>query len=241
VAGRADQLGAARRGASRGKVIAPSLSTFAAMARATGPRTVTTPLVVTPQISRLGAPAVLVGASLGGHAALMAASGRPDLVRALVLADVTPWVDEDYADGIRAAMRLAARGFDTVEEAAAMVDRLRGTAPRSQREGLLPFLKQCEDGRLYWRWDPRFLEDRFVRHGGEGGMFAEAARRLKVPTLLMRAEFSTIVEPTHVARFKKDVPSLVCVEVEGVGHMVTGDANDAYAPVLIKFVRALES
>jgi pimeloyl-ACP methyl ester carboxylesterase len=192
-------------------------------------------------IAWLGAPAVLVGASLGGHAALMAASGRPDLVRALVLADVTPWVDEDYADGIRAAMRLAARGFDTVEEAAAMVDRLRGTAPRSQREGLLPFLKQCEDGRLYWRWDPRFLEDRFVRHGGEGGMFAEAARRLKVPTLLMRAEFSTIVEPTHVARFKKDVPSLVCVEVEGVGHMVTGDANDAYAPVLIKFVRALES
>jgi pimeloyl-ACP methyl ester carboxylesterase len=191
-------------------------------------------------VAWLGAPAVLVGASLGGHAALMAAASRPQLVRGLALADVTPWVDEDHADGIRAAMRLTAEGFDSLEEAAATVDRLRGTAPRGRPEGLRPFVRQGEDGRLYWLWDPRFLQDRFVRHGGEGGMFAAAASRLEVPTLLMRAEYSNIVDPAHVERFKEVLPALRYVEIKGVGHMVTGDANDAYAEALIGFVNALE-
>ena len=190
-------------------------------------------------VAWLGAPAVLVGASLGGHVALMTAATRPEIVKALALADVTPWVDEEYADGIRSAMRLTARGFDSIEKAAEMVDRLRGTAPRGQLEGLRRFLREGEDGRLYWRWDPRFLEDRFVRHGGEGGMFAQAAQSLQVPTLLMRAEFSTIVEPAHVRRFQQIRPELEYVEIKGVGHMVTGDANDAYAGPLIHFVERL--
>lgn len=191
-------------------------------------------------VAWLGVPAVLVGASLGGHAALMAAASRPQLVRGLALADVTPWVDEDHADGIRAAMRRTAEGFDSLEQAAAMVDRLRGTASRGRPEGLRPFVRQGEDGRLYWRWDPRFLHDRFVRHGGEGGMFAAAASRLEVPTLLMRAEHSNIVDPAHVERFKEVLPALRYVEIKGVGHMVTGDANDAYAEALIGFVNGLD-
>lgn len=187
----------------------------------------------------LGAPAILVGASLGGHVALVAASQRPDIARAVALADVTPWIDEDDADGMRQAMRRTALGFDSIEQAAEMVDQLRGTASRGKPEGLRPFLRNGADGRLYWRWDPRFLDDRFVRHGGEGGMFHQAASRLTVPTLLMHAEFSTIVEPAQVERFKQVLPALRCVEIKGVGHMVTGDSNDAYAEALLSFLETL--
>jgi pimeloyl-ACP methyl ester carboxylesterase len=190
-------------------------------------------------VAWLGAPAVLVGASLGGHVALVSASRCPEIVRAVALADVTPWLDEDDADAMRQAMRRTALGFDTIEQAAAMVDGLRGTAPRGKPDSLRPFLRKGADGRLYWRWDPRFLEDRFVRHGGEGGMFHKAAARLTVPTLLMHAEFSTIVEPAHVERFREVLPSLRCVEIKGVGHMVTGDSNDAYAEALSAFLETL--
>lgn len=190
-------------------------------------------------VGELGQRAVLVGASLGGHVAMMTASARPDLVLALALADVTPWVDEDFADGIRNAMRSAAEGFDNVDEAALMVARLRGTEPRSDNRGLLAFLDEREDGRLYWRWDPRFIQDHFVRHGGEGGMFARAAAKLQVPTLLMKAEFSTIVTWDQVDYFRKALPSLTCEEIKGVGHMVTGDDNDSYAEAVLRYLDRL--
>jgi len=190
-------------------------------------------------IGALGSPAILVGASLGGHVALVAASQRPDKIAALALADVTPWVDENMADGMREEMRSSAVGFDTVEAAAAMVDRLRGTGPHPNPQGIRRFLREGEHGRFYWRWDPRFVEDRFVRHGGENGLFARAARALTVPTLLMHAEFSTVVSPDQVVTFRKEVPALKVEQIEGVGHMVTGDDNDVYADTLIRFFRSI--
>jgi pimeloyl-ACP methyl ester carboxylesterase len=192
-------------------------------------------------IDGLGRPAVLVGASLGGHVATVAAADLPDRVLALALADVTPFLDEDEADDMRGAMRRSALGFDTVEEAAAMVDILRGTPPRGDPAGLRRHMREGEDGRLYWRWDPRFIEDRFVRHGGEGGLFAQAAAALRVPTLLMRAEFSTVVTHQQVARFHEVVPGLIYEQIAGVGHMVTGDDNGAYVPSILRFLAGLDT
>jgi len=191
-------------------------------------------------IAGLGQPAILVGASLGGHIALIAAANLPHRVRALALADVTPWIDETEADTLRAAMRRVAEGFDTVAEAAAAVDRLRGVASNGDPERLRAHMRE-ENGRLYWRWDPRFIQDEFVRHGGEGGLFAAAAARLRVPALLMHAEFSTVVSEAQVLRFQEVVPDLHCERIAGVGHMVSGDDNDAYLPALRRFLSSQES
>lgn len=191
-------------------------------------------------IGALGQPAILVGASLGGHVSLMAGAQHPELVRAVALADVTPWLDESDADGLRAAMRRSAEGFDTVEAAAAMVDELRGTASRSNPERLRPHMREGDDGRLYWRWDPRFIRDEFVRHGGDDGLFARAAAALRVPVLLMHAQHSNVVTPEQVRRFREVVPGLRYARIAGVGHMVTGDDNDAYLPALQAFLRELD-
>lgn len=190
-------------------------------------------------IRDLRQPAILVGASLGGHVSLIAAAQLPDLVRALALADVTPWLDEDDADALRGAMRRSAEGFETVAAAAAMVDALRGTTSRGNPERLRPHMREGEDGRLYWRWDPRFIRDEFVRHGGEGGLFAQSAAALRVPTLLMHAQHSNVVTPEQVRRFREVVPALRYAQIAGVGHMVTGDDNDAYLPALQTFLRDL--
>lgn len=187
-------------------------------------------------IRALGRQCVLVGASHGGHSALVAAATHPELVRALALADVTPWLDEEHADTLRASLRSAAKGFADVDEAAAMVNRLRGTLPQSSNAGLLAHMREGADGRLYWRWDPRFVEDRFVRHGGEGGLLARAARKLTVPVLLMHAEFSNVVDAAQIAAFKAALPSLRVERIDRIGHMVTGDDNIAYLPAIVGFL-----
>ncbi len=190
-------------------------------------------------VASLGQPAILVGASLGGHIALIAAARMPHRFPALALADVTPWIDENEADALRGAMRRSAEGFDTVEDAAAAVDALRGGPARGDPERLRAHMRQGEDSRLYWRWDPRFIRDEFVRHGGEGGLFAMAAAELQVPTLLMHAEFSTVVNAEQVRRFQDVVPALRYEPIKGVGHMVSGDDNDAYLPALRRFLTSL--
>lgn len=190
-------------------------------------------------IDYLGGPAIVVGASLGGHVGLITSARFPDQVRALALADVTPWIDETVGDDMRNGMRAATSGFASLEEAAAMVDGLRDTAPRRDASGLRAHLRVGEDGRFYWRWDPRFLRDETLRHGGEGGMFEAEARRLTVPVLVMRAERSTITSPEQVETFRKTIPWLRDVTIAGAGHMVTGDVNDAYADAVLEFAASL--
>ena len=192
-------------------------------------------------ICELGRPAVLVGASHGGLSALVAAAAHPEAVRALALADVTPWLDEEHADTMRAVLRKSAAGYADVDEAAAMVNGLQGSPPRADNSGLKAHMREGDDGRLYWRWDPRFVEDRFVRHGGEGGMLVAAARRLPMPVLLMHAEHSNVVEEAHVEAFKAALPALLTERIMGLRHMVTGDDNVAYLPALIDFLDAIDA
>jgi len=190
-------------------------------------------------IDALQGPAIVVGASLGGHVALITAARHPDRVRALVLADVTPWIDETVGDTMRDGMRAAVSGFATVEEAAAMVDGLRNSVGPRDASRLRPFLRQGADGRLYWKWDPKFLNDTALRHGGVGGLFEAEARKLTVPVLAMRAERITITSPAQFATFKATVPWLESVTIAKAGHMVTGDVNDDYADAALAFVDRL--
>ena len=67
--------------------------------------------------------------------------------------------------------------------------------PRSQ-EGLKKNLRLHPDGRWRWHWDPRFLDGRRAVSGGRDAVEAamiEAARRVKIPTLLVRGASSELV------------------------------------------------
>ena len=71
---------------------------------------------------QLGRPPVLVGASLGGMAAILA-EGTSDRVvsSGLVLVDITPKVNPEGIDRITTFMRSGEDGFDSLEEAAAVI------------------------------------------------------------------------------------------------------------------------
>jgi pimeloyl-ACP methyl ester carboxylesterase len=192
---------------------------------------------------------VTVGASLGGMASMLAAGGVTEAPNeppfsAVVLVDITPRVDLDGVAKVQGFMREHAyEGFATIEEAAEAVAAYLPHRPRPKsNEGLKKNLRLHPDGRWRWHWDPRFLDGR--RRVGPGGgeveeMMVGAAKRIRVPTLLVRGASSELVQEQHAKDFLTLVPHATYVDVSGARHMVAGDKNDQFADAIKGFLSKL--
>ncbi len=195
---------------------------------------------------RHGAPPVLIGASLGGIAALIAAgdaraAGRPPPFAALVLVDITPRVDLSGVAKVRGFMGTHARdGFASIEEAADAVAAYLPHRPRPRStEGLKKNLRLHPDGRWRWHWDPRFLEGRRPVDGHRSEIedrLIAAARGLKIPAMLVRGGASELVQEEHAKEFLALVPHARFADVSGARHMVAGDKNDQFAAAIMDFL-----
>jgi len=191
---------------------------------------------------RTGRLPVVVGASLGGIAALLAA-GQGASFAALVLVDITPRVDMDGVAKVQGFMRAhAGDGFGSIDEAAAAVAAyLPHRKPPRSSEGLKKNLRLKPDGRWRWHWDPRFLDGRrSVNTERREAELVAAARRLVMPALLVRGAASELVHEVHAREFLALVPHARFVDVSGARHMVAGDRNDQFAAAIVDFVGALD-
>ncbi len=186
-------------------------------------------------------PAV-IGASLGGIAALLALHHAPTVFGALVLVDVTPRMDPSGVDKVQGFMRSrAAEGFASVEEAADAIAAYLPHRPRPRSlEGLAKNLRREADGRWRWHWDPRFIEGprsvNFDRAGVEERLLAASAA-LSVPALLVRGASSELVSEEHAAEFMALAPDAETTDVAGARHMVAGDRNDAFSAATLDFLK----
>jgi non-heme chloroperoxidase len=190
--------------------------------------------------AELGGRPVLVGASLGGMASLVAqAESGGSLASALVLVDIAPRIEAEGASRIVSFMTHRPEGFASLEEAA---ESIAGFLPHRGRprdlEGLRKNLRLGADGRWRWHWDPRFL----TRVGSESKVvqpdrLRAAARTLRVPTLLVRGRLSDILSEAGAREFLELVPHARYVDVSQAGHMVAGDRNDAFSAAVVGFLR----
>jgi len=193
---------------------------------------------------------VLVGASLGGLSSLVAlGEGGVPAAAALVLVDVTPRLEPKGVNRIRDFMRLGVDGFDSLD---AVADAIATYLPQRRRpsdlSGLQKNVRQREDGKWVWHWDPAFFAP--IDHAIEvddlgeptAGRFTPperlraAARRITVPTLLVRGGSSDVVSPEGAAELKELIPHAEVVDVAGAGHMVAGDRNDRFNDAVIDFL-----
>ncbi|WP_157215138.1 alpha/beta fold hydrolase [Flavisphingomonas formosensis] len=192
-------------------------------------------------IDQVGGRPALVGASLGGLTALMALgmAERP-IASALVLVDITTRIEPRGVEAIHAFMTANPDGFASVEEAADAVARYMTDRPRPANiAGLRRNLRERADGRLHWHWDPDFLTGGGRERPDPNSMmesFEAAARRVSIPTLLVRGEHSNIVSDAGVGRLRELIPAAEIAEVRGAGHMVAGDANTPFADAMIGFL-----
>lgn len=191
--------------------------------------------------ARFGAAPAIVGASLGGLSALGAEIVHGPMLDALVLVDVTPWMDPDGVDRIQGFMRThSSDGFATLDQAA---DAIAAYLPHRKRpralEGLAKNLRLGEDGRFRWHWDPRFLDGPLnVNAGAEVHLrrLQEGLPALDLPMLLVRGMLSELLHEREIRAFAAAAPNAQIIDVGGAGHMVAGDRNDIFAAAILDFL-----
>ncbi len=188
-------------------------------------------------------PPVVVGASLGGLAALLAEGVlAPGLFAGIVLVDITPRQEREGVNRIVSFMLdRAVEGFGSLDEAA---DAVAAYQPHRNRprdhSGLQKNLRLDADGRWRWHWDPElFNSDNGLHAAQEPGRFVAAAAQLTLPTLLVRGKLSDLVSEETAQEFLELVPHAQFVDVSGAGHMVAGDRNDRFCDAVVEFLEAL--
>jgi len=200
-------------------------------------------------IKRSGAKPMVIGASLGGIAALLAerkaeSEGQGPVFSAMVLVDITPRVDRDGVAKVQNFMRAHAReGFGSIAEAADAVAEYLPHRPRPRsHDGLKKNLRLHPDGRWRWHWDPRFLEGpRAADHRDElEQAMVEGARAIKIPTLLVRGGSSELVHEAHAREFLELVPHASYIDVADARHMVAGDSNERFSAAILDFVGQID-
>jgi pimeloyl-ACP methyl ester carboxylesterase len=198
----------------------------------------------------LAEPPVLVGASLGGVASIVALGTSPEVAaRALVLVDVAPRIESQGVKRIGAFMTEHMEdGFGSLDEVADAVAAYNTHRARpTDLSGLKKNVRQRADGRWVWHWDPRFIS-------GIGGSTDETrvseehqdrlsamASRISVPTLLVRGKVSDLLSEEGAQDLLRLVPHAEYVDVDGAGHMVAGDKNDLFNDAIVGFLERLRA
>ena len=103
-------------------------------------------------------------------------------------------------------------------------------------------LRQRDDGRWHWHWDPAFVLGKFGSADEtrasvvDPGRLAAAADGLRVPTLLVRGRSSDLLSEEGAKDFLARVPHAEYADVAGAGHMVAGDRNEVFNAAVLDFL-----
>lgn len=176
--------------------------------------------------------------SLGGATAIALATRHPELVRRLLLVDITPGVDGDKTSDIAAFLAgpESFASFDEILERTIQFNPTRSVS--SLRRGVLHNAVQRPDGSWTWR-------HQIGRTSGRTGLHIERVdfgsqwddlERIAVPVLLARGSLSPVVDDADTAEFLRRRPSDSVVTVEGAGHSIQGDRPLDLARIVSGFV-----
>ncbi len=190
-------------------------------------------------VDQLQKPPVLVGASLGGMAAMLAeGTSDREVSSGLVLVDIAPQSNPEGIKRIGDFMRSGVDGFDSLESAAAAIAAYTPQRKRQANpEGLLKVLRE-RDGRWYWHWDPRVIQQDRTEVVATRllGLLDVAMSNIFVPTLLVRGELSDVVTQAGIDLMVSRLPDITVVEVAGAAHMIAGDQNDHFTAAVVTFL-----
>ena len=190
-------------------------------------------------------PPIIVGASLGGIAALLAnATALGEISHALVLVDIAPRTNPIGVARILDFMASAPDGFANLKEAAAAVAAYQPQRKqKSDPRGLQKNLRLRDNGRWYWHWDPKALTSFQKESQDEMGadLVYAAAEQLSQPVLLVRGSLSDVIDADITEEFQARIPHSRVVEVSDAGHMVAGDRNDIFSQTIVDFLLTLDS
>jgi pimeloyl-ACP methyl ester carboxylesterase len=189
-------------------------------------------------------PPILVGASLGGLSGLIAeGESYLSVFSAIILVDVAHRHEKKGAKRIISFMcEHMKEGFANLEEAGEAIAAFLSHRSRpTDLSSLEKNLRRGSDGRYYWHWDPKFMPHaNDIRRNTDFKRFTDAARSLRIPTLLVRGRMSDVVSEDIAKEFLELVPHAKFIDVQGAGHMISGDLNDIFTDSIISFLSQLQ-
>ena len=204
--------------------------------RATDPRSNADDVAVAVRALAPNAQAV-VGMSLGGLTSLALADAHAELVRRLVLVDVTPGVSRDKASQITAFVNgpESFPSFDEILERTIQFNPTRTVA--SLRRGILHNAEQREDGSWVWRHARHRSPIPQERDERVFDSLWDAVDRLAVPLMLARGMRSqSVVDDADEAELLRRCPTARIEHVEDAGHSLQGDTPLELAALIESFV-----
>lgn len=189
----------------------------------------------------LESPPLIVGASLGGLAGLLACGEAPCAPCAgLVLVDIAPRIEAAGSDRVGGFMRDTIDGFASLEDAAEAVAAYAGRTRPGSLDGLLKNLRHDADGRYRWHWDPAFMslgDDDWDLLAFERRLMA-AAQAVSAPMLIVRGGKSDVLSEATMAYLREVLPHVAQAEIPGARHMIAGDDNSGFNAAILPFLLA---
>lgn len=187
------------------------------------------------RFSAIAYPAVDLCPSTGLYAI---GNSNVQIATALVMVDVVPRVESVGAQRVLDFMRAHSAGFESIEGAIDAVAAYNPHRPRPKSPaGLMKNLRLKSYGRLYWHWDPRIVRSPSRLEPPDiVDPLLEAARRVRIPTALVRGLQSDVVSDSGVAELREILQGLEVDDVAKAGHMVAGDRNDAFNQAVADFL-----
>lgn len=180
-------------------------------------------------------PVILVGAATGGTIALLLATERPDLVRAVAVVD--PGLSLDPAINAKVQQQIAT-GMEYPD-----FETARASMPYSQRwstavrEHFAAYsYVEAEPG----RWVPRYLPA--AVSATEAALQADMWDRIKprCPVLAVRGALSKVFDRARMLRLAECVDDCLLAEIPAADHRVGQDNPRALAGVIDAFVWSLD-
>jgi pimeloyl-ACP methyl ester carboxylesterase len=186
----------------------------------------------------------VIGMSLGGLTTIALTAIAPELVRAVVLVDVTPGVDGEKSKVIADFIN-GPESFDSFDDILARTIQYNPTRTESSlRRGILHNAVQRDDGSWVWR----YMRFRRPATEGEGagdstadfpqfGLLWEPLSQIKVPLMLARGmRDQSVVDDADEAKLLELLPDARVEHVEEAGHSLQGDTPVEFACLVEDFI-----
>jgi pimeloyl-ACP methyl ester carboxylesterase len=186
----------------------------------------------------------VIGMSLGGLTTIALTAVAPELVRSVVLVDVTPGVDGEKSRVIADFVN-GPESFDSFEDILARTVEFNPTRTESSlRRGILHNAEQRDDGSWVWRYA------RFRTSPAEGdqprdptasfpqfGVLWDAVAKITVPLMLARGmREQSVVDDADEAKLLEVLPNARVEHFEEAGHSLQGDMPVEFARAVADFV-----
>lgn len=180
-------------------------------------------------------PAVIVGHSLGARNAVVAATISPELVKAVVAVDFTPYIEKEVLDALESRVNGGDRLFKTHAEIETYLQERYQKMPRDAiRRRAESAFKEVDGGfRPLASAKAMSLTAQGLREDLE-----PAFKAITRPTLIVRGAESKLVSAAALEKTRALRPDLPVLVVENTDHYVTEEAPEIAAKAILEFARS---